>query len=40
MEPRSLFKSFFIVWIVTAILGLTMSGVLIYVACHFLAKVW
>lgn len=36
----SLFKLGFIVWAIGAILGLGLLGTAIYVAAHFLAKVW
>lgn len=42
MQKRTttLFGVFGIVWVIMFVLSLGLLGTLIYVACHFLAKVW
>ncbi len=39
-RQTSIFRVAFIGWIISAIFGLGLLGAIIYVAAHFLAKVW
>jgi hypothetical protein len=39
-RSESIFKFAFVAWIVSAVLVLAILGGLVYVAIHFLAKVW
>ena len=31
---------FFVIWLVSVLAGLVFSGVIIYIAIHFIAKFW
>lgn len=40
MDPEKLFKGIVVAQIIMAVISLAVLGVVIYVACHFIAKVW